>query len=75
MEDEMLFCQKCGTKVAEPSTVNIAIKGYENAHSAKNDIAQGHSDKPRKNIYYHRTICTFNDCFLWYLGVDVLCPV
>jgi hypothetical protein len=50
MEDEMLFCQKCGTRVANPSTADTAINGLENAQSNKKDVVQGQMGKPRKGM-------------------------
>ena len=58
MEDEMLFCQKCGTKVAEPSPADTAINGYENvASTKKDDVVQDHSDKPRRGMKIISIVC------------------
>lgn len=57
MEDEMLFCQKCGTKVADPSTTATTLKKYENAHSTQNNVVQDHSGKPRKGMKILSIIC------------------
>lgn len=57
MEDEMFFCQKCGTKAAVPSTTNTASNGYENETSTKMDVDQGHSDNPRKGMKILSIVC------------------
>ncbi len=57
MEDEMLFCQKCGAKVAEPSTAATTLKKYENALSAQNNVIQDHSVKPRRGMKILSIIC------------------
>ncbi len=56
MKDEMLFCQKCGTKAAEPSTATT-LKKIENTHSAKKDIIQDYSGIPRRGMKILSIIC------------------
>ncbi len=57
MEDEMLFCQKCGTRVAESSTANTTINEHENAQSNKKGVVQSQSGKPRKGMKILAVVC------------------
>ena len=57
MKDEMLFCQKCGSKAAEPSTTATTLKKIENTHSAKKDIIQDYSGIPRRGMKILSIIC------------------
>lgn len=57
MEDEMLFCQKCGTRAANPSTANTTDNEPKNAQSNKRDVLQGQPGKPRKGMKILAIVC------------------
>lgn len=57
MEDEMLFCQKCGARVAESSATNTSINEHETAQPTKIDVIQNQSGKPRKGMKILAIVC------------------
>jgi hypothetical protein len=57
MDDDMLFCQKCGTRAADPSTANSTVRVQENIQENKKDVVKFQSDMPRKGMKILAIIC------------------